>query len=411
MYNGNSLIRCDRLIEEETKMIQKRFIPNANTKRWFWGMVTVVGVLLGLGIGQVVQFQEVMAESQEDSFSQLTADLNALKAEHERIQAKWQSELLAQVVPTLVDEPRDVKRQFVDFLEELGSPGTSALIAMLQDPAARVREKAVEALGKIGEQERKAGRSPDAAAIGLAMALEDSSERVLRQALQELDDVRPTSPESLGVVVPALIAARTTDSSSVRDDVIDVLGLIGEMLAEDGKNTDTIRDALIAGLKDKSTKVRTNAISELSDIRAASTETFTALIGALSDSSKSVRARTEDALIELGEDAAATLTPMLADTLANNPSTVTRGHIVDVLGAIGEELVDDGNSGEIVVKPLLIALGDSAEDVRRNAADELGEMRATSPDVLAALTHALNDSSKAVRNAAKKAIRRIEAVK
>ena len=392
-------------------MIQKRFIPNANTKRWFWGMVTVVGVLLGLGIGQVVQFQVVMAESQEDSFSQLTAELDALKAKHEMLQAKWQSELLAQVVPTLADESRDVKRQFVDFLEELGSPGTSALIAMLQDPAARVREKAVEALGEIGEHERKAGRSPDAAAIGLAMALEDSSERVLRQALQELDDVRPTSPESLGVVVPALIAARTTDSSSVRDDVIDVLGLIGEMLAEDGKNTDTIRDALIAGLKDKSTKVRTNAISELSDIRAASTETFTALIGALSDSSKSVRARTEDALIELGEDAAATLTPMLADTLANNPSTVTRGHIVDVLGAIGEELVDEGNSGEIVIKPLLVALGDSAEDVRRNAADELGEMRATSPDVRAALTHALNDSSKAVRNAAKKAIRRIEAVK
>ena len=392
-------------------MIQKRFIRNANTKRWFWGMVTVVGVLLGLGIGQVVQFQEVMAESQEDSFSQLTADLNALKAEHERIQAKWQSELLAQVVPTLVDEPRDVKRQFVDFLEELGSPGTSALIAMLQDPAARVREKAVEALGKIGEQERKAGRSPDAAAIGLAMALEDSSERVLRQTLQELDDVRPTSTESLGVVVPALIAARKTDSSSVRDDVIDVLGLIGEMLAEDGKNTDTIRDALIMSIDDKSTKVRTNAISELSDIRATSTETFTALVGALSDSSKSVRARAEDALIELCEDAAATVAPMLADTLANNPSTVTRGHIVDVLGAIGEELVDDGNSGEIVVKPLLIALGDSAEDVRRNAADELGEMRATSPEVRAALTHALNDSSKAVRNAAKKAIRRIEAVK
>ena len=110
----------------------------------------------------------------------------------------------------------------MDFLEEIGSPGTPALIAMLQDPAARVREKAVEALGEIGEQERKAGRSPDAAAIGLAMALEDSSERVLRQALQELDDVRPTSPESLGVVVPALIAARKTDSSSTRDDVIDV---------------------------------------------------------------------------------------------------------------------------------------------------------------------------------------------
>ena len=42
----------------------------------------MVGVLLGLGIGQVVQFQEVMAESQEDSLSQLAAELDALKTKH-----------------------------------------------------------------------------------------------------------------------------------------------------------------------------------------------------------------------------------------------------------------------------------------------------------------------------------------
>jgi HEAT repeat protein len=374
-------------------------------------MVTVVGVLLGLGIGQVVQFQEVMAESQEDSLSQLAAELDALKTKHKMLQAKWQSELLAQVVPTLADESDGVKRQFVDFLEEIGSPGTPALIAMLQDPAARVREKAVEALGEIGEQERKAGRSPDAAAIGLAMALEDSSERVLRQALQELDDVRPTSPESLGVVVPALIAARKTDSSSTRDDVIDVLGLIGEMLAEDGKNTDTIRDALIVSLNDDSTKVRTNAIAELSDIRAASTETFTALVGVLSDDSKSVRERAEDVLIKLGKIDAASVAPMLADALTNNQSVASRGHVVDVLGSIGEALVKAGNSGEMVVKPLLVALRDTSADVRRNAADELGEMRAKSPDVETALTRALEDSSKNVRSAAQKAIRRIKAAK
>ena len=393
-------------------MIQKQSIPNANVKvfpkQWFWIIAMVIGVLLSLGIGQVVQFQEATAESQEEFFPQLTAELDALKAEHRTAQAKWQSSLLAQVVPTLGNESNAVKRQFVDFLEELGSPSTAALVAMLQDSSKSVRKKAVEALGSIGEDERKAGRNPDAAAIGLAMALEDSSNEVIREALQELDDVRPTSAESLAVIVPALIKARTTDSSRARDDVLDVLGQIGEMLAENGQPTDTIRDALIASLNDNSTKVRTNAISELSDIKAASTETFTALIGALSDRSNSVRARAEDALIELGESAAATVTPMLADALTNNQSTVTRGHLVDALGGIGEELVDGGNSGDIVVEPLLAALKDSAEDVRRNAADELGEMRATSPDVRAALTHALNDNSKAVRNAAKKAIRRIE---
>ena len=393
-------------------MIQKKLIPcmriKVSVRRWFAVIAVVVGILLGLGISQIVQIHEATAESQEGPLSELAAELDALKAKHRMLQAKWQSELLAQVVPTLADESDGVKRQFVDFLEEIGNPGTPALITMLQDPSKRVRKKAVEALGEIGENERKAGRSPDAAAIGLAMALKDSSEEVFRETVQELDDVRPTSPESLAVVVPALIAARTRGSSSARHDVLDVLGRIGEILAKNGQSTDTIRDALIASLNDNSTKVRTNAIDELSDIRAASTETFTALIGVLSDGSDSVRARAEDALIELGEHAATTIAPMLAEALTNSQSSVTRGHVVDVLGGIGEALVDDGNSGEMVVEPLLVALRDTAEDVRRNAADELGEMRATSPEVRTALTQALKDSSKAVRDAAQKAIRRIE---
>ena len=396
-------------------MIQKKLIScmriKVSVRRWFAVIAVVVGILLGLGISQMVQLHEATAESQEGPLSELAAELDALKTKHRMLQAKWQSELLAQVVPTLADESDGVKRQFVDFLEEIGNPGTPALVAMLRDPSKRVRKKAVEALGEIGENERKAGRSPDAAAIGLAMALKDSSEEVFREAVQELDDVRPTSPESLAVVVPALIAAQEMDSSSARHDVIDVLGRIGEILAKSGQSTDTIRDALIASLNDSSRKVRTNAIDELSDIRAASTETFTALIGVLSDGSDSVRARAEDALIELGEHAATTVAPMLADALMNSQSSVTRGHVVDVLGAIGEALVDDGNSGEMVVEPILVALRDIAEDVRRNAADELGEMRATSPEVRTALTQALKDSSKAVRDAAQKAIRRIEKAK
>ena len=385
---------------------------NASTgifvRRWFWMIATAVGILMGLGVSQMVQLHEATAESQDDGLSQLAAELDAIKAKHRMLQARWQSELLAQIVPTLADESDDVRREYVDFLEEIGNPGTPALVALLRDPAKRVRKEAVEALGKIGERERKAGRNSDAAAIGLAMALKDSSKEVFREAIRELDDVRPTSPESVAVVVPALIEVRTKGSSSARHNVVDVLGRIGEILAKNGQPTDTIRDALIASLNDNSTKVRTNAIDELSDIRAASTETFTALIGALSDSSDSVRASAEDALIELGEGAAATITPMLADALTNSQSPVTRGHVVDVLGGIGEALVDDGKSGEVVVEPILVALRDTAADVRRNAADELGEMRATSPDVRTALTNALDDNSKAVRNAAKKAIRRIE---
>ena len=391
--------------------IQKRLIQHANTKRWFWIITAVTTLLLGFGISQMVQFQEATAQAQEDPFAQLTAELEALKAQHRNLQAKWQSELLAQIVPTLKNERDAVKRQFVDFLEEIGSPGTAALVFMMRDPAKSVRRKAVEALGEIGEDARKAGKNYDAAAIALAAALQDTSDEVFREAVQELDDVAPTSAESLSFVVPALIEVRTRGSSNTRDDIIDALGRIGEALAKNGQETDTIRDALILSMDDESTKVRTNAIVELSDIRAASPETFAALIPALSDDAKSVRARAEDVLIKLGKNRAASITPMLVDALTNNPSATTRGHVVDVLGAIGEALVKKGESDAMVVKPLLVALTDTDADVRRNAADELGEMRTKSADAVTALTHALEDGSKNVRSAAQKAIRRIKAAK
>ena len=391
--------------------IQKRLTHTANAKKCLWLLTIVVSLLLDLGIGQLMQFHEATAESQAETLPHLTAKLDALKAEYRRLHAKWQSQLLAQIAQTLADEPEAVKRQFVDFLEEIRNPGTAALVVMLQDPSKGVRRKAVEALGEIGERERKAGRNYDAAAIGLAGALTDASENVYREAVAELGDVRPTSAESLAFVVPALIAAQTKGSSRTRDDVLDVLGQIGEDLSEAGRSTDTIRDALIAGLNDNSTKVRTNALAELSDIRETSPTTFAVMVQALSDDSKSVRARAEDVLIKLGKDHAVSITPLLADALTNTVSADSRGHIVDVLGGIGEKLIESGGSGEMVVKPLLVALQDTDADVRRNAADELGEMRAKSPSVVTALTDALEDSAKSVRSAAQKAIRRIKAAK
>lgn len=392
-------------------MIKERLIPNAGTKRWFWVLTIVTSLLLGWRIGQLAQFRGAIAEAQEGGLSQLAEDLDALKAEHKRLQAKWQSELLAQIVPTLKDESNAVRLRYVDFLEEIGNSGTGALVAMLQDPSKRIRENAVEALGEIGERERKAGRNYDAAAIGLAGALTDVSGDIYREALKELDDIRPTSAESLTFVVPALIEVQTRGSSEARNDVIEVLGRIGEVLAKNGREDHSIRDALIAGLTDNSTKVRTNAINELSDIRAASTETFVALIGALSDNSKSIRNRAEDVLVKLGRGNAVMVTPLLTGVLTNNPSVSARSHVVDVLGGIGEDLIKKGSSGEIIVKPLLVALEDTAADVRRNAADELGEMRAASPAAMTGLTRALKDNSKVVRSAAAKAIRRIEGAK
>lgn len=191
-------------------LIQKRFIQHANTKRWFWIITAVTTLLLGFGISQMVQFQEATAQAQEDRLAQLTAKLEALKAQHRNLQVKWQSELLAQIAPTLKDERDAVKRQFVDFLEEIGSPGTAALVFMMQDPAKSVRRKTVEALGEIGEDARKAGENYDAAAIALAAALQDTSDEVFREAVQELDDVAPTSAAIVSGVTCAPLSNRSS---------------------------------------------------------------------------------------------------------------------------------------------------------------------------------------------------------
>lgn len=380
------------------------------TKSTVWGIAILLGILIGVGMSQTPQ-SDTGTAAQGEKLAQLRQDFNALKAKKDKLNAEWQSALLVQLVPTLADASSAVKRQFVDFLEELGTPSTAALTEMLHEPSARVREKAVEALGKIGERERKAGRNTDAIAISLAAALSDATDRVRREALEELDDVRPTSQAALAVVVPALTAVRTKGSSSARSDVIDMLGRIGEKLAENGQPTETIRDALIASLTDNSTKVRTNAIDELSDIQNASAETFAALINALSDSSSTVRRNAEDALIKLGKPVDTIVAPMLATAFESGPARATRGHIVDVLGALGEARAETGNSVGPFVPTLLLALEDASAEVRRNAADELGQMRATQPEVLTALRSALNDSSKSVRSAAQKAIQRIEKAK
>ena len=78
------------------------------------------------------------------------------------------------------------------------------------------------------------------------------------------------------------------------------------------------------------------------------------------------------------------------------------------MGGIGEKLVNAGESADIVVSTLIKALNDESKDVRRNAADELGDMGASSPAVIEALTKALNDESKSVRREVAQTLEKIE---
>ena len=52
-------------------MEKKRLIPNTGTKQWFWMLTIVTSLLLGLGIGQLLQFHGTTAEAQDPDLSQL----------------------------------------------------------------------------------------------------------------------------------------------------------------------------------------------------------------------------------------------------------------------------------------------------------------------------------------------------
>ena len=342
-------------------------------------LITILAsiLLIGVGMSQRPQFDTGTAEARGEEFAQLTDKFNALKAKHEKLKAIWQAELLAQFVPTLADEPSAVKGQFLDFLKELGTPSAAALTEMLNDSSERVRRKAVDVLGAIGERERKAGRSTEAIAAGLAAALRDTSEKVRSEAIEELEDVHPTSPESVAIVVPALIESLHDSSERVRQKAIEALGEIGEDMQKAGRNTDAIAIGLAAALRDSAERVRREALNELEDVRPTSTESLAVVIPAL------IERRTVG-------------------------SSRERSELLDVLGGIGEKLAEKGQPTATIRDALIASLTDNSSKVRTNAIEELSDMHDNSAETLAALKSALTDSSKSVRRAAQKAIQEIE---
>jgi HEAT repeat protein len=239
-------------------------------------------------------------------------------------------------------EDRDVDAAAEDSLITIGGPAVKALTEALKDP--RIKEEAVEVLGKIGLGKPPVKVKGDVIEP-LCIALKDKSADVREKAvlaLGQIEDPRAVEPLSI----------------ALRDPEHVVTVLAGKALGQIGKPA---VEVLIAALRDPSSDVRMNAAQALGEIKDE--RAVEPLIAAMNDPDLSVRRHTSTAFGKIGK-----LAP-LPENLTEDLKSQDPAKRAEVARALGD--MKDARA----VEPLIAALKDEDWQVRRNAAMALGEIR------------------------------------
>ncbi len=239
--------------------------------------------------------------------------------------------------------------------------GTNPIMAALRDQENIVRNEAQRILVELN----------DARAIEpLIASLRDEDWNVRKNAVSALSRIGGSR------AVEPLIAALRDKYSEVREAAVRALGRIEDKRAV---------EPLINALKDKSREIReasAEALRKIKDRRAVEP-----LIAALNDKDSSVRQEAAIALGEINDNRA--VKPLIAaqkDENSHVRSSVAKA--LDKLGWSPEDdrqraihLIDRGfwnesiKIGEPAVEPLIVALKDKSDYVRRNAAKALGKIK------------------------------------
>jgi len=254
------------------------------------------------------------------------------------------------------------------FLAYAESDEVEEWIAVLKDENPRIRETAVEILGKLREPW----------AIGpLVLACVDKAPEVREAALGALEAFprwwkSDAAKSAVSALIKAeLIEALKDEDSEVREFAAWVLGEIGDPKAV---------EPLIEALQDEDSTVRwraANALGEIGDPKAVEP-----LITALKDENSGVRRSAAGALGKIGDPKA--VEPLI-EALKEDPEV--RVAAAGALGWIGDPRA---------VKPLIEALKDKDPKVRGNSAQVLGEIG--DPKAVEPLISALKDEDSSVRS-------------
>ncbi|NEQ08165.1 MAG: NACHT domain-containing protein [Moorea sp. SIO4E2] len=311
----------------------------------------------------------------------------------------------------LKDNDSDVRERAADALGKLGNSSDTvvkenivkSLLALLEDNDSNVRISAAYELGKLGkdsetvvnallallEQHNSDVRSSASTALG---KLGNSSDTVVNPLLALLEDndsnVRSSAADALGelgnssdTVINGLLALFQDNDSNVRSSAADALG-------ELGNGSDTVVNGLLALFQDNDFNVRSSAADALGELGNSSDTVVNGLLALLQDDKSYVRIRAADALVELGNG---------SDTVVNGLLALLQDDESSVRIRAADALVELGNSSDTVVNTLLALLQDNEFYVRSTAAYALIKLGNSSDTVVNGLLALLQDNDSNVR--------------
>lgn len=314
-------------------------------------------------------------------------------------------------------------RERADAARELGSMGATdavpALLAAMKDSDRNVRMAASSAIWKLKEAAR-----PNLAEI--RKAFDDSSgwpKLNLGGALEDLGTDREELVEGYRRVLesndtsarveaarrlqghvpdkellPTVSEALKSDDSEVRSDAQDVM----RKLKVQGAGSTELNDALLRQIHNKNSSVRGDAVRQLSRMKPVPKDAVPEILDALEDSESSVRRSVCSALGTMGAPYAAQSVPKLIVVLQKDEDMEIRAAAASALGEIGP-------SAKAAIPALIEALKkDKESKVREAACEGLQGMGKTAKEAIPALEAAQKDSDGFVRNAAWRALLRVD---
>ena len=133
------------------------------------------------------------------------------------------------------------------------------------------------------------------------------------------------------------------------------------------------------------------------ELGPVSTDVIPALMEALHDPDIDVVEAAERALGRVGAKAPAETVPLLLEVIVSHGNERVQYGATEALCLIGSA----------ATSALIAALADARNEVRRRAAETLGEMQSAARDAVPALTKALEDQNAGVRESAADALKEI----
>jgi RNA polymerase sigma factor (sigma-70 family) len=251
------------------------------------------------------------------------------------------------VIPALVESLKDkvtlVQNAAAGAMAFIGKDAVPTLLELLKGKNSESRKWAAVALSSIGPEAKEA-------VPALIECLEDEDPNLRSWAAGALGSLAPESKSA----IPALIR------SLAKEDLGSTQGRTGSTINALSKFGQVAVPALNRALKDPNVKIRASAAGSLALLGSAAKEAIPELILALRDESLLVRQNATSALVILGDDAVPGLVEGLKDK-----DPVIRAAAAETLGQIGSQKAL--STRKAALPALIKAMGDENERVRKAA--------------------------------------------